>query len=174
MGLAPYPVGEWLPQTPSFFRGSEPQTGHTLTDSLPAIATDGDFHGRRSGHPGFLLANYQKALAIREKLAVDDPAQPQLQTDLVVSYVRLAEMEVEPRENWQRAQAVLTGLAGAGLLTHAEGQWLGIVEAKLAELDHGAQQASLPTPVPSIAGEGGVSFVPARRRSILDWLWRRG
>lgn len=129
---------------------------------------------REEGNRDAALVNYRKALDIAEKLAADDPGQPQLQTDLVVSYVRLAEMDIERRPNLDNAHAVLTRLGDAGLLTAAQEGWIGIVEAQLAALDGGLQQPpSAVRPAPPVAEEGGVSFVQPRRRSILDWLWRR-
>jgi hypothetical protein len=75
---------------------------------------------RAQGDLSGALAAYRKSLAVRERLAADDPSNATWQRDLWVSYWRQADMlersgEKEAIDWWRRAYAVLTSMKQRGL-----------------------------------------------------------
>jgi uncharacterized protein YecT (DUF1311 family) len=75
-------------------------------------------------------------LVIREKLAASDPRNVDWQTDLVVSYVRLAGLEqsTAKRNAWyDQALAVLHTLAAKDALSEAQKNWIPYIKNEQAK-----------------------------------------
>ena len=93
----------------------------------------GDWRAERGDGKG-ALENYRRSLVIAEKLAADRPERPQTQTDLVVTYFKLADAGVDPKGNLTKAHVILKRLVEQGVLTANQQGWIGIIETQLAGL----------------------------------------
>jgi len=67
-----------------------------------------------AGHREEALAAYQKALAIGDKLAAADPGNAGWQTDLVVSYYKIASVSETKEPNLAKALEILRRLDAVG------------------------------------------------------------
>jgi hypothetical protein len=90
----------------------------------------------RSGDAEGALKAYEESLAIRQKLVAADPGNAQWQTDLVVSYVRIAQAtknEVRRKAALEDALRIVKTLDTKGLLSADQKEWRGALEAQLAK-----------------------------------------
>lgn len=79
----------------------------------------GDF-SRAGGVRAVALKNYERALAIRSRLAAVDPDNAARQRDLILAHTRLAETGRNPRANLAAALAIAEALEAAGTLAPAD------------------------------------------------------
>jgi hypothetical protein len=86
------------------------------------------------------LDNYRASLAIAERLAQADPGNAEWQRDLIVSYVKLAEIAGRAGEGaaapayYQAALAIAVKLQASGRLAPPDAWLVGALEARLAAL----------------------------------------
>ena len=116
------------------------------------------------GNGAEALTAYQRSLGIRERLAQQDPTNAEWQTDLVVSYWKLAqantpvtEGHATQRELLEKGLAILYRLRAESRLTQDQEGWIETLEQAL--------QAPHPT--------RGEERLLTRVRSWLHRLWHR-
>jgi len=147
---------------------------HTLAalDHTPAAGPDAAWSGYladetgswqfiRGDAPG-ALANFEKSLGIREKLAASDPGRVQWQTDVVVSCCKIAGAGGEPRANYLKALNILQRLDGEGRLPGAQKSWIPAIEGELAKLDGGGASAAIAAKAPAPAKTGWLARLMGR------------
>jgi hypothetical protein len=90
------------------------------------------------GNDAEALTAYQRSLAIAERLAQQDPSNTQWQTDLVVSYWKLAQANAPvakgyatPYELLEKGLAILYRLRAESRLTKDQEGWIGTLEQAL-------------------------------------------
>lgn len=79
-------------------------------------------------------AAYHKSFAINERVALDNPADPGGQLDLVIGLYRLADAGDEPRPRLTRALEILRQLDARGALSANQKAWFRDIERRLATL----------------------------------------
>jgi hypothetical protein len=93
------------------------------------------------------LSSYKEALQIAQKLAARDPGNAQWQTDLVISFWKLAavlEQQGTPQKReagakYQRALEILRPLAVENRLTPEQTTWISRIEARLKAITENSQ-----------------------------------
>ena len=98
---------------------------------------------RKNGDNTAAMNAYQDGLAIAKKLTELDPAVVEWQTDLVVSYVKLAQIQVERKKKLLTdALNILYRLQRENRLDHEKQQWIGVLEGKLQTVSSGRDEPS--------------------------------
>ena len=90
---------------------------------------------KAQGHLPEALASYQVSLAIDERLAQSDPGNAGWQRDLIVSYVKMAEIDrSQARGMLMRAAEIANNMQSKGLLAPSDAWMPGDLARRIAEL----------------------------------------
>jgi len=90
----------------------------------------------KTGDNAAALKAYQDGLVIDKKLVELDPAVVEWQTDLVVSYFKLAQIQAERQiELLTDALAILYRLQREKRLDHEKQKWIGVLEESLKQIE---------------------------------------
>ena len=125
---------------------AEPDVPRSQRDLSASYSKIGDVQSAQGDLPA-ALSSYKEDLQIAQKLAARDPGNAQWQTDLVISFWKLAvvlEQQGTPQKReagakYQRALEILRPLAVENRLTAEQKTWIARIEARLKAITENSQ-----------------------------------